>query len=211
MRILFFGCLHLGDGSRADDSTNEFKFFKWKDKINPDVVYGGGDLYELWQFKMKKIKKAHPKLYNFLQSIKDNCIIGNHDYKIIGKNKIVLEFNGIRILFIHLHQSDEGMKNPFIRLFVWFLAIPENLGLKNIDNPELCYFTQKQYEKAVKSAEKYARKELAKYDIVIGVHTHIRLIKVYGHRATYGNCGTCTNGKVEGLLYDTDTGILSEV
>jgi UDP-2,3-diacylglucosamine pyrophosphatase LpxH len=223
MKILFVSDLHLGDGSAADDfGDNDVLFFSWVNtcgrvKITPDKVIVVGDLYERWQFKYKRIKKAHPKLCGFFESSFVDYVIGNHDYSIRGKNSIKFTTkSGKEVLVVHGHQGDKNMGTPLIRGLVWCLGIIERIpGLHWIDNPE--EFVKKQHEKAIESTEKYVTKQLEKgYDIVIAGHTHKIGIKNICtsnmlYPKTYINTGSCMGGNFQGILLDTETDTIEVV
>ena len=55
MRILCISDLHMGNGLRGDDfGDNDTKLLKWIWKMQPHEVILVGDIFELWQFKMRR-------------------------------------------------------------------------------------------------------------------------------------------------------------
>ena len=71
--ILVISDLHLADGTGTDDfgnfgvtSERENNLINFINSYNPGKIIANGDIYELWQVKMKKIKIAHPKMLNLL-------------------------------------------------------------------------------------------------------------------------------------------------
>ncbi len=212
MKILFVSDLHLGDGSGADDfGNNDDRFLKWLENLAPNEVYFVGDTADMWQFGMKKIRKKHPKIVSFMESKLVSKVIGNHDYELLGPNDIIITAGNKKILVVHGHQGDKNMGNPLVRGIVWFLAIPERLGLKNIDNPEKLWFTRKQYLKCIMTTEAYAKKRLKKFDIVICGHSHQQEVKTYEDGKVYANCGTCMGGHFQGILFETEDGTIRMV
>lgn len=193
MRILFVSDLHIGDGSKADDfGDNDREFAKWVISMSPDKVYLLGDVFELQQFSMKAIKKAHT-LYVYAPT----KLTGNHDWKATGKSTMVIEGRK-RIFLSHGHQKDKLMHNAFLRGFVWFLGWIERLPFMSwVDNPKS--------KRAEYKTEEYAREKIEQgYDIVICGHTH-KLKKKRIGKGLYVNTGCCIHGKFQGALYDTET------
>ena len=212
MKVLIISDLHLGDGSSADDfGDNDDSLLKWITSHNADVVYLNGDIYDSWQFKMKRIKKAHPKIIKEFKNRKYKYIRGNHDYSVMGVlTRSLTTKNAMKVLISHGFQNDDRMKNPFLRVGVWFLGILERVPfLSWIDNPE-SFATPRNKEKIMKLTEDYARDQLHKYDIVICGHTHLKCDKNVSDGLTgslkYINTGTCQHGKREGAILDTETG-----
>lgn len=204
-RALIISDLHLGDGSRADDfGDNDAAFLKWIVGVNPDVVYLNGDIYELWQFGMERIRAAHPSVCDELSKDRYVWISGNHDYELLGMSSVVLEVKpNFRILVSHGHQSDPGMNCPMLRGLVWSLGMIERLPFMDwVDNPD--QFTKHPNSADIKT-EEYATKQLSNgYDVVICGHTHKKGIKYIEPRlGHYINCGTCMHGSFEGVLLDS--------
>ena len=211
MSILVINDLHLGDGSKADDfGKNDQKMINWIEEINPNRIILNGDIEDLWQFKRKRIRKAHKLLLDYFKHKKATRIIGNHDYKILGKNSISIKTKNGKLIFItHGHQADKRMDNAFVRGFVWFLGIVERLPfMGNIDNPDMW---GKKKSSADKKTEAYAMSILAngKYHIVICGHTH-KLTELLGDQGYviegYLNGGTCQHERREGILIDEENG-----
>ena len=202
MQILIIADLHLGDGSAADDfSNNDKKFIQWIKSYNPDKVYLNGDIFELWQFKSQAIRNAHFLLWKYLHGRKFIHIRGNHDMQLIAPlTKSFRTKSGIRYLISHGFQNDPWMTNPFARFGIWALTWIERF-LPNIDN-ENTYSKNRKKSRTMKKTLEYAIKMLKRYDVVICGHTHKKM-KVWVNAKLYVNSGSCIHGKFGGIMIDT--------
>jgi len=211
MRSLIISDLHMGDGTGTDDFiAQDDKVLNFIENINPDILYLNGDIFELWQCSMRKIRKFHYTFTNYVEGKYYKPVIfpqivklkGNHDYSLLGQMKAeITTRSGKKVLITHGFQNDPLMTNPISRFFTWCLGRIERL-IPNIDN---VFSASKRINN---KANEYAMQQLKKYDIVILGHTHKIECKQYlvlGRFVTYANSGTCTNGKIQGILLDTDT------
>jgi len=208
MKILVISDIHLGDGSKSDDfgnRANEIKLKKWIEKQKADRIYLNGDIYELWQFKPQAVKNAHYMFWKYLHGRKFVHIRGNHDYQLMGPlTKTLKTKSGKRVLISHGFQNDKLMTNPFSRLFVWIIGQTLEKLFPDIDNED-GYKHKRNKSRTIRNTLKYAEKMWKRYDIVILGHSHKQMTErsyVYG---IYANCGTCANGKLQGVLLDTLT------
>jgi UDP-2,3-diacylglucosamine pyrophosphatase LpxH len=210
--IFVISDLHLADGTGTDDFGNfsetlerESKLITFINKHNPGTIIANGDIYEKWQVRMKKIKKAHPTMINFLKTDERvKILVGNHDYRRRGKlnYKFTTKTNKVGLI-THGFQVDTGLKTSISRFFSWILGVIEKF-IPKIEN----FFAKKKFwnEGLQLKVKKYAVKKFEKgYDIVICAHCHVpKYEEIEGK--IYANSGTCQQGRLEGVLIDTDTG-----
>ncbi len=212
--------LHLGNGTKSDDfgygeegAKREEKLLEFIDAQNPDRVYLNGDIYELWQARWKKVKKAHPKLIEIFENDpKYVYIVGNHDFKLTGLySDEIRTKSGKRAIILHGFQADPWMNNAIVRFFVWFIGALERLISPNIDLwPHMLRRPGKK-SRLKERQIKFAEKLIQTYDIAILGHTHFHGIENYGEGKIYANSGTCQNGKLQGIMLDTDTDEVSMI
>lgn len=210
--ILVISDLHLADGTGTDDfgdfgvtSARETSLINFIESYHPGKIIANGDIYELFQVKMKKIRIAHPKMLNFLEN--DNrveLLVGNHDYKINGKMNFKFTTKNNKYgLITHGFEVDKCMKNSISRFFSWILGGIEKL-IPNIDN----FFARKKFwnQALQNKVRDYAIKKFEKgYDIVICAHCHVPKYENINGKI-YANSGACQEGRLEGVLIDTNTG-----
>lgn len=211
-QILVISDLHLANGTGTDDFgtfensvERENRLIAFIEKYNPQQIYINGDIFELWQVKMKKIEEVHPIILNFINS--DSRVIkliGNHDYSLGGTLKVSLTTeNGKKICITHGFEYEKRLKNKIGRFFSWILGKIELL-FPNIDN----FFSHKHYlNKGIRQKVlDYGKAILEKgYDIVVVAHSHGLTKHEFGTKI-YANSGTCQEGKREGVLIDLSDG-----
>ena len=218
--IFVISDLHLADGTGTDDfgnfevtSEREDKLISFINQYNPGKIIANGDTYELWQVRMKKIKVAHPKIINFLNTDERvHILVGNHDYRRGGKlNFKFYTKDNKKGLITHGFQVDRGLGNIITRFFYWILGLIEKI-IPDLDN----FFARKKFwnQGLQKKVREFALKKFEKgYDIVVCGHCHVpKYEEIYGNGNNgkiYANSGTCQEGRLEGVLINTDTGEVS--
>ena len=218
MKYLVISDLHLGAGDHADlfltdddgkhvHRDRDDQLLAWLDSVKYDKLIVNGDAYELWQNKMRHIKKAHPKL---VERFNDAIIlIGNHDYRIFGKSEFEIELsNTKKVLVTHGFQNDPSMTSPWTRVGNWCLGqiqkyIPGSfIWLED----KFSVFDKKLINKAYE----YADLKLRTYDFVVFGHTHVFEVLYYNDRkGYYFNSGSCRFGKFMGVVIDTEKSSVS--
>jgi UDP-2,3-diacylglucosamine pyrophosphatase LpxH len=216
MRYLVISDIHLGDGTGSDDfkyetfkhASKDESLLDFIDSLKPDTVILAGDIYELWQHKYKAIKKAHKLLCDTFDNktnspIKYIKLIGNHDYKLLGKSSYTIQINsGVNIYITHGFQNDKNMTNPFIRFGVWCLGLVEKI-IPNIEVVENVFKKSNVSNLIENNTYNYAVSLMNTYPVVICGHTHNQ--KIYGtEKGLYYNCGTCQHDKFEGIFIDSE-------
>ncbi|MHA1473610.1 MAG: metallophosphoesterase family protein [Promethearchaeota archaeon] len=213
--ILVISDLHLADGTGTDDfgnfgvtSEREDKLIAFINNYNPGKIIANGDIYELWQVKMKKIRIAHPKMLNFLETdSRVEFLVGNHDYKRSGKMYYSFSTQNNKIgLITHGFEVDKCMKSAVSRFFSWILGGIEKI-IPGIEN----FFARKKFWNSAlqEKVRDFAIKKFEKgYDIVVCAHCHVPKYEEIGGKI-YANSGACQEGRLEGVLIDKSTGTVS--
>jgi UDP-2,3-diacylglucosamine pyrophosphatase LpxH len=211
MRIFIVSDLHLGDGTPADDFslkadalTHGEKLISFINDQNPDEIYFNGDIFELWQHRKKNIKKIHGPLVEFIEHDPRSVVLkGNHDYKLKGALTHSFQMNGKKILISHGFQNNPRMTSWFSRALCWILGIIERTFNPHIDTAYRRFINSLANTQVVEKTREYAETQLEDYDIVICGHTH-HLLKEQLPNGLYANTSCCINGRLEGVLLETD-------
>lgn len=223
MNLLIISDLHIGNG-------DPFGTFGWSEKeflvvleqvideYNIDQVILNGDIFELYKYPLDQIQTANSKLINYLERPGFVFIKGNHDMLHPGGIDFYGTENrsGQKIHIEHGHGAD--LMNG-TRLGRWigrqfFILIKR---LASFDFFLTHYFRYVEYDDQIKRIPKknntykylqYALKLLRTHDVVILGHTH----KIETHhtyylqkKKRYLNCGTCSMGRFEGIVLDTES------
>lgn len=223
MNILVISDLHI-------DTSDNFGTFRWdrKEFINHiellrynykiDKVIFNGDIFESLKYSFSDIIRANRTLLRYFRNKDFIFIKGNHDilnkfgtdfYKITNSKgqSIHIEhghnadwFNGSafgraigRLGFILLKKM--ARYKPMMKLYFKIVAIEEQINHIPKRYNTLKYLT-------------YALRLLKDNDVVILGHTH----KLEAHhtyylnkKKRYLNCGTCSLGRFQGIVLDTET------
>lgn len=223
MNLLIISDLHL-------NSNKYNNLFGWKDfdfinqiqkviiKYNIDKVILNGDIYEMYQSSFEEIKESNKFLVNQLNSEYFYYIKGNHDFLNDFGNDSFFHTNssGKTIYIEHGHRADLLSGTKIGRFFgnIFFILLKYIIKydrVRNIFRAIIEYNDQinripRKYDRYKYLT--YAMKLLKKYDLVVLGHTH----KLEEHKTfyinkkkTYLNCGSCTLGRFQGIILDTET------
>ncbi len=223
MNILIISDLHIDNG-------DSFGTFQWKgseliseiefiiNKYSIDNVILNGDIFELLKYRMGDIKKANPKLFKFFGRKDFIFIKGNHDiFNPTGLNHYQITNSSGQVIHIeHGHLADwfNGSKIGYIISKTGFNLLKKlknskwtmDLYLKIVALDDQINHIPKKYNR-IKYLS-YALKLLKEYDVVILGHTH----KLESHhtyylnkKKRYLNCGSCSMGRFQGIILDTET------
>ncbi len=223
MNILVLSDLHM-------DNCDNFGTFQWdemelimqieglRDIYNIDRVIFNGDIFELLKYRYDDIARANPVLIRYFRDNDFIFIKGNHDMMYDGGiDHFQITNSAGQIIHIeHGHNADwfNGSKSGrSVGKFALSL-------LKKMSRYKILmdiYFKIVAFEDQINHIPKnyntlkyltYALKLLRKYDVVILAHTH----KLESHhtyylnkKKRYLNCGTCSLGRFQGILMDTET------
>ncbi len=226
MKLAVISDLHLGSGDRADGfghDDGEFLRFLTYLEENFERVLLLGDIWETLQSRrlggmreeLLRAREAHPELARRFERPKYQYVHGNHDL-VAGTfgvpDELVIQADGVRLLFTHGHQSDELVQRRrwLSELGVWLGGWIRRVGLQAFyrlcaeldgarsglspDGSE-CAFQRWAMELA-------AQREL---DVVVTGHTHRATRAEHGSRL-FLNSGSCSDGKLSFLSIDTRRG-----
>lgn len=224
MKILVISDLHIGSGDACDFfgwNHNTFKNFIMGQIMSRgiDKVVINGDLFELYKYKYTEVETHAKDLIAYLTGDEFIYIHGNHDIT----TNAVSEYNitnskGQTIHFEHGHKADFLNGTLFGRCFGRFtLAMIRQASLMSVKIRRLyskinTESENENYQPARKYNTlkylQYALNKLKHYDMVVLGHTH----KVETHETYYNNTkkyylnsGSCSIGKFQGLVIDTET------
>ena len=223
MKILILSDLHI-------DTSDNFGTFQWdemdfimqveglRDIYNIDKVIFNGDVYELLKYRSEEIWNAHPILMRYFTDNDFIFIKGNHDLMAeVGSSQYQITNSSGQIIHIEHGHNADWFNGSRPGRFIGRLGL--SLLKKMSDSKFLMdiYFRIVSFEDQINHIPKnyntlkyltYALKLLRKYDVVVLAHTH----KLESHhtyylnkKKRYLNCGTCSLGRFQGILMDTET------
>lgn len=223
MKILVLSDLHV-------DNCDKFGTFQWdemeliihiermRDMHSIDKVIFNGDTFELLKYSFEDVCKAYPIFMRYIKNKDFIFIKGNHDivsnFGIDSYN--ILNSKGQSIHIEHGHNADwfNGSKlGRAIGKYGLLLLKRMSHSKRMMD----IYFRIIALEDQINRIPKryntlkyltYALKLLKEHDVVILAHTH----KLEAHhtyylnkKKRYLNCGTCSLGRFQGIVLDTET------
>jgi predicted phosphodiesterase len=214
--------LHICNGDRLDT-------FKWdaRDFIQKleyvravysiDKVILNGDIYELCKYAHKEITEKNQLLINYFKAINAVYIKGNHDIgHPTGLNYyLIINSKGKRIRIEHGHNADflNGTRagrmvgHSFFKILKTCAFMPFAVRL---------YFSRLLKNEGISRDRtynfytylRYAVRLLKRDDVVVLGHTHkLEVHTTYSRdcEKLYLNCGTCSFGRFQGMILDTET------
>lgn len=224
MNILVLSDLHI-------DTCDHFGTFQWNEddficrlemtirKYAIDKVIFNGDVFELAKYRYSDLKKSHPRLISYLENNDFIYIKGNHDIrnKRAKEHYDIINTAGKKIHIEHGHKAD-WMNGTCIGRFIGKLALKSLKRLsENSTLMKMYYRKVSAHEKLINETPgnystlkyvSYALKLMNTHDVVIFGHTH----KLEEHFTSYQdkekiylNSGTCSLGRFQCLVFDTET------
>lgn len=223
MNVLVISDLHLGTG-------DQFGTFEWSNSDfilmmrhiiqthKVDQVVLNGDVFELYKYRFKDTYRKNRELIRFFKSINAIFIKGNHDFisPLGAFHHTILNSQGKKIYFEHGHEAD------FLNGTSVGRAI--GLGLHMLLKHLISYrWVQRIYFNTIDALEdinqiprkyntyrylKHALKLLRTYDVVVMGHTHkLESHNTYylNNKKQYCNTGSCTMGRFQGIIVDTES------
>jgi predicted phosphodiesterase len=222
MKLLIISDLHLCNGSRFGAfKWNQREFIDMLDTLisahSIDKVVLNGDVYELCTYSFDQIAATHAALLDYFDRIKPIYIRGNHD---IANEKaydhyLIVNDKGEKIYIEHGHKADFLNGTSLGRLISrTLLKLLKGAGKARWIR-EL-YFDYLRKDAGFTEFRKYhshkylshAMRLLKRYDVVILGHTHKMEAHnsfYYNHKKQYLNSGTCSLGRFQGIVLDTET------
>ncbi len=223
MVILVLSDLHI-------DIRDRFGAFRWDEEefitkmeeisylYSVEKIIFNGDTFELLKYSMDDIRRANPSLMKYFRNDDFIFINGNHDivnpdgrlhYQITNSQGQIIHiehghtadwFNGSRAgravgRFTLKLVKRFARFRPVLDLYFRMVAFEEQLNRIPKRFNTIKYLT-------------YAMKLLRSYDVVILGHTH-RLESHHTYylnrKKRYLNCGSCSFGRFEGIIFNTET------
>jgi len=217
MRIAVISDLHLGRGDRVDlfgHSHGVFvRFLRFLER-NFERIVLLGDVFEVLAARPKQRKEEleiirgvhNPVLKRFARP-EYTMVYGNHD-AILARagipDELVLEEDGVRLLFRHGHTFDWSARNTTKEFFVWLGFLLARWGLRFFYRVgELLDSWFRELGAFRRWALEMAHRREA--DVIVTAHTHRG-----GHAEEDGrvflNSGACSKGRFSWLALDTKAG-----
>jgi predicted phosphodiesterase len=223
MKILVISDLHI-------DTHDSFGIFQWeekdfiaklervKKKYEIDRIILNGDTYDLYKYDILEIKKKNQHLMEYFNNGDFVFIKGNHD--MLDTHSLdyfqITNSSGQTIHIEHGHNADwlngNRLGRALCKLGFYFLKgiihfkFLLNLYFTIIHKSDQIYHVSKKYN-TIKYLL-YALRLLKDHDVVIFGHTH----KLESHhtyyinkKKRYINTGTCSMGRFQGVVMDTET------
>jgi predicted phosphodiesterase len=222
MKLLVLSDLHIADNRHLGTFGWEQEDFIGKieavrKELSIDKVILNGDTFDLYKSDYEGIVSRNRTIIDYLTEIGSVFIKGNHDFALgYGQNHFgIVNAKGEKIYIEHGHRADFINGTPAGRfighLFYKFLRLCAGLPLTRA-----LYFRALAYDEGFKGHGKYnsykylryAVKLLRKYDMVVLGHTHkIEFHNTYwlNNRKRYINSGSCSFGRFQGIVIDTET------
>lgn len=223
MRLLVLSDLHI-------DTGDKFGTFGWKAKrfiktldtiINHyaiDQVVLNGDVFDLYKYSYPDILARNGALVDYFSEKGFVFIRGNHDlWNPKARDHCnITNSRGQTIHIEHGHNAD-FLNGTSTGRFIGKLGFYVLKLLVKFRWIERLYFKIVEYDDEVNRVPRkynsykyllYALKLLRRYDLVILGHTHkLELHKMYyiNQRKQYLNCGTCSLGRFQAVLIDSET------
>ena len=223
MNILILSDLHI-------DTCDNFGTFQWdemelimqieaiRDIHNVDKVIFNGDIFEMQKYTYEAIKEANPILMRYFRDNDFIFIKGNHDIvcDFSAANYQILNSQGQSVYIEHGHNADWFNGSRLGRAFGKFgMSLLKKLShsKKLMD----IYFRIVAFEDQINHIPKnyntikyltYALKLLKEHDVVVLSHTHkleSRHTYYLNKKKRYLNSGSCSLGRFQGILMDTET------
>ncbi len=223
MKLLVLSDLHI-------DTGDKFGTFGWKAKkfikVLDDIVkhYGvdqvilNGDVFELYKYTFADIVARNGRLIEYFDSKGFIYIRGNHDlWNPKAKDHLNITNSHGKIIHIEHGHNADFLNGTAIGRLIGKLGFYILKFIVKMHWAERLYFKIVEYDDEVNRVPRkynsykyllYALKLLRKYDLVILGHTHkLELHKMYyiNQRKQYLNCGTCSLGRFQAVLVDTET------
>ncbi len=223
MRLLVLSDLHI-------DTGDKFGTFGWKPKrfiktldaiiqhYGIDRVVLNGDVFELYKYSYSDVVARNRELIEYFDSKGFFYIRGNHDlWNPKAKDHLNIHNSHGRVIHIEHGHNADFLNGTSIGRFIGKMGFYILKLIVKMHWAERLYFKVVEYDDEVNRVSRkynsykyllYGLKLLRKYDLVILGHTHkLETHKMYyiNQRKQYLNCGTCSLGRFQAVLVDTET------
>jgi predicted phosphodiesterase len=222
MNILVLSDLHLSNhdhfsafGWKVDDFLRQLDLICTMYCVDRIVL--NGDILDLCKYDWHEIVKSNGRLLGYLAANDSVCLRGNHDFRAEEglDHYRITNSRGQSIHIEHGHKADffggtkfgRFLNDAMFRGLKFLFALPPVRALYfNILHREEGLIGQRKYNSY--DYLRYALGLLAEHDVVILGHTH----EIEAHQSYRGsklklylNCGTCTFGRFQGIVLDTES------
>jgi predicted phosphodiesterase len=222
MNILVLSDLHLSNHDHFSAfGWNEDDFLRKLDLVctmyGVDRIVLNGDILELCKYGWHEIVKSNGRLLGYFAANDTVYLRGNHDFRAEDglDHYTIVNSSGQSIHFEHGHKADffGGTKIGRFLNDALFRGLKFLFGLSPV---RTLYFGILHREEGIVGQRKYNSYDYLRYalgllerhDLVILGHTH----EIEAHQSYKGsksklylNCGTCTFGRFQGIVLDSET------
>lgn len=223
MNILIISDLHICNGDRfgtfgwsTDDFIRTIETLKTEHGISKIVL--NGDIFELYKYRYDDIVKNNSRLISYLEGEEFVYIKGNHDLLAEKglESYLITNSEGKKIYIEHGHNADflNGTKTGRIISRYFYKLLKKMVRLRLVND---IYYKILEFDEAIDRIPKkynsykylnYALRLFRSYDMVVLGHTHkIETHHTYyqSSKKKYLNCGSCSLGRFEGIVLNTET------
>lgn len=223
MILLVISDLHIDTGGKL--GTFGWKAKKFMATLDAVIEHYGvnkvvlnGDVFDLYKYSFAEIAAENPKIISYFNKKGFILIRGNHDIWVSNTldHFQITNSSGQSIHIEHGHKADFLNGTSFGRIFSVIMYAFLKL-LVRFRWVERTFFRAVHYFDDVDRVPRkyntfrylvYALRLLKRHDMVILGHTHkLESHKIYylNHRKIYLNSGTCSLGRFQAVLIDTET------
>lgn len=209
MRIAIISDLHLSPKGNLDifqHNENTFVDFLKDLENSHDKIILLGDIVETLmpetyadsKTSFSNIWNERYKITNRFDSKQYTYILGNHDLIASNIDKIIIEYNNKKVIFIHGHQFDMSTKyaNPLVWIGGYMLRKGYSQYNTLAQTENIRYWRAPKFEK---SAVQFAKKYNA--DIIITGHSHVQKKKMIDN-VMFLNTGFCAYKNINYISMD---------
>jgi predicted phosphodiesterase len=222
MKLLVLSDLHIADNRHLgtfgwDQADFIASVEAARRRHSIDTVVLNGDTFDLYKSNYRDIASRNKQMLEYLTRIGSVFVKGNHDNALgFGQDYFgVINSKGQKIRIEHGHRADfiNGTRLGRSLGYFFYLILRLFAGLSVTRS---LYFRAMEHDEGFKGHGKYnsykylryAVKLLRKYDMVVLGHTHkIEFHNTYwlNDRKRYINSGSCSFGRFQGIVIDTET------
>ena len=222
MKLLVISDLHIADNENLGTFGWECEeFIAQMEEVQKaqfiDKVILNGDVFDLYKSNYHEIVSKKKKLVEYFKRIGSVFIRGNHDFALgFGQDCFgLVNSKGEKIHIEHGHKGDfvNGTRLGRFMGFSFYVVLKV---VSQLSITRKVYFKCMEHDEGFRGHGKYnsykylryAVKLLHKYDLVILGHTHkIEIHDTYwlNNKKRYINTGSCSFGRFQGVIIDTET------
>lgn len=223
MLILVISDLHIDNGDKLGTFGWEpTEFIRSLEEVvqmyNIDQVILNGDILDLYKYRFTEVYQKNYELINYFIKKGYIFIRGNHDlFNPFARDSFTLTNSKGQTVYIeHGHKADflNGTRIGRSLGMLGFFLLKKIINIKLV---EKIYFKAVEWDDQINHVPKkyntfkylnYSLNLLKEYDVVILGHTHkVEAHKTYhlNSKKFYLNSGTCSLGRMQGVILNTET------